>query len=177
VLRYVSEWLFRFCLHSGKDHAELDSRENKDVRSTAGVPRDTAHPDLYRQLLPWRDAMAEDFDIALHEVLSTRSLQELVWLLPTDRASLKTISGIGKGKLKRFGEDLLEIIRKYCSEKNIVAKAPQPSKVNTKRVSFDLYKAGKPSGRLPRNATWRSVRPKDTLLISSRARNWIFPSF
>jgi len=56
---------------------------------------------------------------------------------------LKTISGIGKGKLKRFGEDLLEIIRKYCSEKNIVAKAPQPSKVNTKRVSFDLYKAGK----------------------------------
>jgi uncharacterized protein YpbB len=61
---------------------------------------------------------------------------------------LKTISGIGKGKLKRFGQDLLEIIRKYCSEKNIVAKPAQPSNVNTKRVSFDLYKAGKTVGEI-----------------------------
>ena len=131
-----------------KTTAELDSREDKNVRSTAGVPKDTAHPDLYRRLLQWRDAIAEDFDMALHEVLPTRSLQELVRLLPTDRASLKTISGIGKGKLKRFGQDLLAIIRKYCSEKNIVGKPAQPSNVNTKRVSFDLYKAGKTVGEI-----------------------------
>jgi hypothetical protein len=102
-----------------KTTAELDTREDKNVRSTAGAPRDTAHPDLYRRLLQWRDEMAEGLDMALHEVLSTRSLRELVRLLPTDRASLKTISGIGKSKLKRFGKDLLAIIRKYCSEKNI----------------------------------------------------------
>jgi len=107
------------------------------------VPKDTPHPDLYRRLWEWRDAMAEELDIALHEVLPTRSLQELIRLLPTDRASLKKISGIGRGKLKRFGADLVGIVAKYCAEKNIDTKPTEPSKVNTKRVSFDLYKAGK----------------------------------
>jgi len=126
-----------------KTTAELDSRESKDVRSTADVPMDTPHPDLYRGLLEWRDVMAEELDIALHEVLPTRALQELVRLLLMDRASLKKISGIGKGKLKRFGADLLGIVGKYCAEKDIATKPPEPSKINTKRVSFDLYKAGK----------------------------------
>ena len=130
-----------------KATAELDSRESKDVRSTADVPpevpKDTPHPELYRRLWEWRDVMAEELDIALYEILPTRSLQELVRLLPMDRASLKKVSGIGKGRLKRFGADLLGIVGKYCAEKDIGARPPEPSKVNTKQVSFDLYKAGK----------------------------------
>jgi cytidylate kinase len=130
-----------------KTTAELDSRESSDVRSTADapveVPKDTPHPELYRRLLEWRDDMAEELDIALHEVLPTRSLQELVRLLPMDRVSLKKISGIGKRKLKRFGADLLGIVGKYRGEKDVAARPPEPFKGNTKRISFDLYKAGK----------------------------------
>src|SRR5262249_10498731 len=124
----------------------LDSHESKDVRSTKvprEVPKDTRHPELYRRLLEWRDVMAEELDLALHEVLPTRSFQELIRVLPMDRVSLKNISGIGKGKLQRFGVDLLGIVGKYCAEKDITAKPVGPSKVNTKRVSFDLYKSGK----------------------------------
>jgi hypothetical protein len=92
--------------------------------------------------------MAEELDKAVHEVLPARSLNELVMLLPVDRASLKNISGIGKSKLKRFGADLIGIVQKYCDEKNLTPKptAPEPAapaKGNTKRVSFNLYKAGK----------------------------------
>ena len=127
-----------------RTNAELDFREGKNVRSTAAeVPKDTPHTDLYIRLLEWRDAKAEELDRTVHEVLPTRSLQELVRLLPMDRASLKEISGIGKGKLKRFGADLVGIVRKYCAEKNISTKPPEPSKANTKQVSFDLYKSGK----------------------------------
>ncbi len=129
-----------------KTHAELDFREGKHVRSTAAeVPKDTPHPELYTRLLDWRNAMAEELDKALHEVLPTRSLQELVRLLPGERASLKTIPGIGKAKLKRFGADLIGIIGKYCDEKDVrhVTKPAEPSKVNTKQVTFDLYKSGK----------------------------------
>src|SRR6185436_16689647 len=44
----------------------------------------------------------------------------------------------------RFGEDLTGIVRIYRAE-NLDAKPSQPTKDNTdtKRVSFDLYKAGK----------------------------------
>src|SRR5204863_3362840 len=127
-----------------KTNAELDFREDKDVRSTAAeVPKDTPHPDLYTRLLEWRNVTAEELDRALHEVLPTRSLQELVQLLPMDRASLKKIPGIGKGKLKRFGADLIGIVGTYCAEKNIPARPSEFSKANTKQVSFDLYKSGK----------------------------------
>jgi PIF1-like helicase/Helix-turn-helix domain/HRDC domain/UvrD-like helicase C-terminal domain len=127
-----------------KTNTELDFREAKDVRPTGTeVPKDTPHPDLYARLLEWRNVMADELDRALHEVLPTRSLQEMVRLLPKDRASLKKIPGIGKGKLKRFGEDLVGIVRKYCVEKNISDEPPEASKPNTKQVSFDLYKSGK----------------------------------
>ena len=127
-----------------KTNAELECREGKDVQSTAvEVPEDTPHPELYAWLLEWRNAMAKELDRALHEVLPTRSLQELVRLLPVDRASLKKIPGIGKGKLKRFGADLVGIVGKYCAEKNMLAKPLEPSKANTKQVSFDLYRSGK----------------------------------
>ena len=129
-----------------KTSAELDSRES-EIRSTADVPaevpKDTPHPELYSRLLEWRDVTAEELDVAVHEVLPTRSLQELVRLLPMERDSLKGISGIGKSRLKRFGATLLLIVRKYCTEKDIAATTPQLSKANTKRVSFDLFKAGK----------------------------------
>jgi ribonuclease D len=128
--------------------AELDSGEDNDVRSAAAespaeVPKDTPHPDLYKRLLEWRSSMAEELDTALHQVLPTRSLQELVRLLPINRASLKKIPGMGKGKLKRFSADLLDIVGKYCAEKNIRSKPAEPSKANTKQISFDLYKSGK----------------------------------
>jgi hypothetical protein len=131
-----------------KTNADLSFRESKDVRSTeggalAGVPEDTQHPDLYRRLLEWRRVVAEELDRPLHEVLPTRSLQELVRLLPMDRASLKKIPGIGKGKLKRFGGDLLDIVGKYYAEEKMTPKPQEPSKANTKHVSFDLYKSGK----------------------------------
>ena len=127
-----------------KTQAELDSPESKEPRSEAAeVPKDTPHPELYKRLVEWRNVMAEELDRALHEVLPTRSLQELVRLLPMDRASLKKIPGIGNRKLKRFGPDLIDIVGKYCAEKKIHTELPEPSKVNTKQVSFDLYKSGK----------------------------------
>jgi hypothetical protein len=64
------------------------------------VPR--PHRDLYKRLLEWRNVIAVELDRALYEVLPTLSLQELDRLLPVDRASLKKIPGIGKGKVKRF---------------------------------------------------------------------------
>ena len=127
-----------------KTQAELDFRERKDQGATAAdVPKDTPHPVLYKRLLDWREDSAEQLDRPPREILSTRTLQELVRHLPTDRTSLKQITGIGNAKLKGFGADLIRIIGKYCAESNIAAKPEQPSKINTKRLSFDLYKAGK----------------------------------
>ena len=74
-------------------------------KASPGVPKNVQHPDLYARLLRWRNDTAEEFDLEPYSVLPTRSLQELVQRLPTDRASLKGITGIGRGQsqaLRRF---------------------------------------------------------------------------
>jgi len=124
-----------------KTDTELEDIEN-DRSAAAEVPKNTRHPELYRRLLEWRDSKADELDRAPHEILTTRSLQELVERLPTSRASLKQVPGIGKAKLKQFAADLLDIIDRYLATEQSESK-PAPEKRNTKRITFDLYKAGK----------------------------------
>src|SRR6185503_17080680 len=54
--------------------------------------------------------------------------------------------GIGDMKISEFGDALIGIIQAYCKENGLTpntAPQPEPSKPNTKRVTFDLYKSGK----------------------------------
>ena len=67
--------------------------------------------------------------------------------------ALKKIKGIGASKSQRFGAELIAIIQDYCSEHNIQrnqmsglvaeALAVKAPKIDTKTVSFELFKAGK----------------------------------
>jgi hypothetical protein len=147
-----------------KTNAELDAVAKRSApKASPGVPKDVQHPDLYARLLRWRNDTAEEFDLEPYSVLPTRSLQELVQRLPTDRASLKGIKGIGRAKVKRFGASIIGMIKNYCVEKNLLAdppKSPAPtpasSKLDTKRVSLDLYKSGRTIDQI---AAERNLKP------------------
>ena len=135
-----------------KTNAEFDFL--KERRTTAAAPppapEGVSHPELYARLLRWRTETAEKLGLELREVLRTRSLQDLTEFLPADIASLRRIKRIGDSRVHRFGVAIIGIIETYCSEKNIPLKTrpprqqpPQPPQADTKRISFDLYKAGK----------------------------------
>jgi hypothetical protein len=134
-----------------KTNAELDFQSSRKAAPATmlGVPKNAPHPELYARLLRWRKELAEEMEMELYEILSTRSLLELVQFLPTDSASLKRIKGIGEVKVKHFGADLIGMIEKYCVEKGIPAnllpppEPPKPPKPDTKFVSLELYKSGK----------------------------------
>ena len=112
------------------------------------------HPILYRHLLDWRDNLAADYDMNPYDILGVKSIHELVKYLPTGTNELKRIKGIGASKIKKFGADIIGIIEKYCTDKNIPSnlltaapalskKPPKPKRPNTKVITYDLYKAGK----------------------------------
>jgi len=137
-----------------KADAELDFRTTKAPASgTAGIPKDTPHPVLYARLKKWRDDKAEMFNLELYEVLPTRSLLEIVQLLPLDLNFLRKIKGVGTVKIKQFGAELISLVQAYCSEFNIptdhlmalaaAALAEKPPKTETKMLSFELLKSGK----------------------------------
>ena len=107
------------------------------------------HPELYELLAAWRQETASEAGTDPYQVLSQRSLQEILKELPTSKIALKSIHGIGKVRLKQYGEQILKIIHAYMVDKNMEAQisrdedSPSPGKGNSRKVSFDLFKSGK----------------------------------
>ncbi|NUO01557.1 MAG: helix-turn-helix domain-containing protein [Saprospiraceae bacterium] len=138
----------------GKADAEIDFSASKKASAPAavysGVPKNTPHPELYVSLKLWRAELSDTLGTEPYEVLPTKSLLELVQVLPGNLQALKKIHGIGAVRSKQFGAEILDIIQKYCLAKglaNIQLSLPEPPpkapKTDTKLLSFELFKAGK----------------------------------
>ena len=139
-----------------KADAEIDFTASKKIATPAAsynsVPKNTPHPELYVSLKLWRVELSDTLGTEPFEILPTKSLLELVQVLPANLPALKKIHGIGPGRSKQFGAEILDIIQKYCEAKglaNIQLSLPEPPpkvpkiKTDTKLLSFELFKAGK----------------------------------
>ncbi len=127
--------------------------------SNAAKLPDSPHPQLYSQLKTLRDKICRQRDVPVYLVASSVTLDEMARYLPQTEEELERISGFGPKKVEQYGEDFLVIIQAYCNEKNLsslVSEIPSSGKkraakketdktpkINTKQVSFDLFKQGK----------------------------------
>jgi ribonuclease D len=110
-----------------------------------------AHPELYTLLKRWRMAKGAELNEPIHRVLSQKSMAKLANNLPTTLVQLFSVKGVGHKKLEKFGEEILDIVVAYCNEKKLPISAPElhhskkTSKiiVDSKRVSYELFEAGK----------------------------------
>lgn len=137
--------------------AELDYQgvsRSTPTHTHTEAPKDIVHPELYKQLEQWRAEMADEKAVPRYVVLPTRTLLELVHVLPTSSTSLKKINGIGKSRAAEYGETLLRMVSEYCVEHQLETdllslttgkppKTPKPPKPDTKAISLELFKSGK----------------------------------
>ncbi len=159
---FVKNACFNVCVQGFDTHAYVRARVNSELDFLAskntqppssgfvpGMPKNTPHGELYAQLARWRKMEAEERSAELYEILPTKVLVELVNVLPTDPTSLRRVKGFGDVKVRHFGPAILEIIENYCSKRGIPtnllapAAAPKPPKVDTKLLSFEMFKSGK----------------------------------
>lgn len=134
-----------------KADASIDFKPISPVASAfAGLYAGASHPELYARLKKWRDEMVEILGVEAYEVMSVKSLIDIAEMLPANLTALKKVKGIGEGKAKRFGTQILDIVSRYCQERGLAGaqlalpdpEPPQP-KINTKQLSYDLFRAGK----------------------------------
>ena len=107
------------------------------------------HPDLYHAIRKWRNSLAEEFSIPAYMILPQKSLIELVNKLPVTLPALKNVKGIGQAKIKQYGSEIIAMVKEFCAD-NLIAIAQtelpvavKKAKVNSARVSFDMFTAGK----------------------------------
>ena len=65
---------------------------------------------LYEKLRAWRSDIAKSANLPPYTILHDASLKEIAAFKPTSEADLLTISGIGKAKLERYGQEILVLI-------------------------------------------------------------------
>jgi ATP-dependent DNA helicase RecQ len=113
--------------------------------------------ELYDTLKRWRDVLCEQTGAPIYMVANQNALKEIATYLPFTKKDLMQITGFGKAKSEKYGEDILGIVRDYCGrnnlESNMASKEENPKrerkeksleeKIPTNIVSFNLYKEGK----------------------------------
>ena len=151
----------KFCLDGFTTLGYLQAKANADIdfkitpkittQSKAIVPRNIKYPGIYTELKSWRNSLAEENNMPTYMVIPYKVLVDLASLLPVTLRELETIKGMGKAKIKQYGEEIIDIIAKYCEDNNIVkeqleipqlAKKEKKQKGDASKQSFELYKSG-----------------------------------
>jgi hypothetical protein len=119
---------------------------------------DMINAELFDTLKRWRDMACEESGLPIYMVANIETLKELSTYLPLNKKDLMKISGFGKAKVDKYGDDILETIESYCSrnslssnmeakpinaKKEVKEKKTTIPKIDTKIISFNLYKEGK----------------------------------
>ncbi len=130
--------------------AIADAPTKQANRKEINKETDTA---LGKLLKGWRNDKADELGVIVFQVLSQKSIAELVKFMPTTVRDLKEINGIGPQKIKSFGKEILEIIIKYKQMNNLSVEITNESfeveekvkapKIDTKKISYDLFLSGK----------------------------------
>ena len=140
--------------HKTRVDAELDFTHTAPSTPRVNVPNSVEHPELYQKLAKWRAETAESEGVQRYMVAPTKTLLEIVSVLPSTGASLKRINGIGKGRADKYGKALLDLVSEYCQTHQLETdqiqfasgtspKPPKTAKPNTKSISLGLFKSGK----------------------------------
>lgn len=121
----------------------------------ASIGQNQKNVPLYEMLKSWRDKVCDEQHLPIYMVANQESLKEIAAQLPGDEKTLMEIKGFGKGKVNRFGGEILDMVKAYCETVGLTPKSykPESSKkakpavpkntgTPTGQVSLDLFKNG-----------------------------------
>ncbi len=120
--------------------------------------KDSPNPELYDTIKRWRDMVCEEEGTPIFMVATHLMMKDIATFLPRTSRDLLLISGFGKAKVDKYGEDILQTVNDYCElhniESNMAAKLASPKrerktkttttdKIDTKESTYNLFKEGK----------------------------------
>ena len=163
---YTAHYYIRYCknpfeLSSFLQHKLAFAQPRFSISSYASGKRQSLsgvnNPVLFETLKHWRDMVFEETGLPIYMIANADTLKALSTYLPLDKKDLAKINGFGKAKVEKYGDDIIDIIADYCekygletnmqanpvNEKKEKEAKPKVQKVDTKKVSFDLYKEGR----------------------------------
>jgi len=101
-------------------------------------------PILALKLRELRDGIAKSLEIAHFQIFTQETLYALCDELPRTEKELLNVVGMGKTRVSKYGDEILEAIEIYCKENGInsLNEQKKEDKKPTKQISFELFKSG-----------------------------------
>ena len=134
-------------------------RKLPDVHTKETISNSIKYPDLFAALKKWRVAKAEEMEQPEFFILHQKALIQIAEQLPSTLKQLKSIKGIGKGKIKAFGQEILDLVKQYRRENSmngqLLSETDMPTDKktsgepqtgdppHTRVTSFNMFKQGK----------------------------------
>jgi ATP-dependent DNA helicase RecQ len=107
-----------------------EDEDDDDVSDVKGdISSAAADEELYNMLKDLRKKTAKQHDLPPYVIFQDLSLEAMATSYPISIEELQNIPGVGQGKAKRYGEEFVKLIKKYCEEKEIVR--PEDLRVRT----------------------------------------------
>ena len=132
---------------------EKSESSTKKIKKKRAEVSSTDYPVLFEQLRVLRKELSDKESCIAYHIFTQASLLEMCAYFPTTLKELKSINGMGKVRVEKYGDKIIAIIHKYVSENEVIPKEvvyddaikgdTKPKKVNTKKYSFDLFKSKK----------------------------------
>ncbi len=127
------------------------------AKKQAGAHTGIPNAELYETLVRWRDMVCNDEKLPIYMVANQATLKEICTYLPLTVKELLQVSGFGKAKVEKYGDDVLAAVESFCQRHSIegnMARKPvnlkkerkeksSSPRVDTKQVSYELFKQGK----------------------------------
>ena len=112
----------------------LDDKKKLQKPAKSTTIGETNH-DLFTELKKIRYAIAKEEKMPAYIIFNDKSLKLMASELPTTENEFLAISGVGMNKMEKYGEEFMQVIRKFKS-------APKSRKTPTTVKTYSLYKEG-----------------------------------
>ena len=99
------------------------SGKEKPKKARKAVVEGTSNVELFEKLRLLRNDIAEEKDLIHYQIFAQKTLYEMCETLPTNKAELLKVNGMGKTRVEKYGSAILKVIRGYCEEHDIETAA------------------------------------------------------
>ncbi|WP_434799623.1 DNA helicase RecQ [Terrisporobacter vanillatitrophus] len=143
IIKYTNENNIKI---SGKNE------ENNNLKQYDEFLYVNSNKELYDRLKELRAFYAKKENIIFYKILSKNTLKEISGRYPVSEKELLDISGIGTVKFKKYGEDIIKVVKEYLEEKNMNPAWQEKKKLNividgdnrkNNEIALDLLNQGK----------------------------------
>ncbi|SFJ14910.1 ATP-dependent DNA helicase RecQ [Terrisporobacter glycolicus] len=111
-----------------------------------------SNTELYNRLKELRAFYAKKENTIFYKILSKNTLKEISGRYPVSEKELLDISGIGSVKFKKYGEEIIKVVKEYLEEKNMNPVWQEKKKLHividgdnrkNNEIALDLLNQGK----------------------------------